>query len=210
MTTDYSSRPEYLLAAARDGSAESLGQLLQTYLSYLKLLAHTQLVSNVRVRVSPSDVVQETLLEAHRDFGKFRGGSEPEFLAWLRKILVNNLSRAVEQHLLADKRDVRREVSLEQLGASLERSTLRLGAVLADNLPSPSSNVQNQENLAALADALLDLPPDYRSVIVLRHLEGLPFADVAQRMERTAGATRMLWLRAMDQLRERLVARDVV
>ena len=210
MTTDYSPRPECLLAAARDGSGESLGQLLQTYISYLKLLAHTQLVSNVRVRVSPSDVVQETLLEAHRDFGQFRGGSEPEFLAWLRRILVNNLSRAVEQHLLADKRDVRREVSLEQLGASLERSTLRLGAVLADNLPSPSSNVQNQENLAALADALIDLPPDYRTVIVLRHLEGLPFAEVAERMGRTAGATRMLWLRAMDQLRERLAARDVV
>ncbi len=203
-------RPDCLLAAARDGSIESLGQLLQTYVSYLKLLAQTQLVANVRVRVSPSDVVQETLLEAHRDFGKFRGGSEGEFLAWLRQILVNNLSRAVEQHLLADKRDVRREVSLEHLGASLERSTLRLGAVLADNLPSPSSNAQTQESLTALADALIELSPDYRTVIILRHLEGLPFSMVAERMQRTAGATRMLWLRAMDQLRERLALRDIV
>jgi RNA polymerase sigma-70 factor (ECF subfamily) len=183
---------------------------LQTYVSYLKLLAQTQLVANVRVRVSPSDVVQETLLEAHRDFRSFRGGSEAEFLAWLRKILVHNLSRAVEQHLLADKRDVRREVSLDHLRASLEQSTVRLGAVLADDLPTPSSNAQNQENLVALADALVELRPDYRTVIILRHLEGLPFAAVAERMQRTPGATRMLWLRAMDQLRERLAARDIV
>jgi RNA polymerase sigma-70 factor (ECF subfamily) len=208
MNTDAPTRPD-LLAAAREGSGESLGELLQTYVSYLKLLAQTQLVANVRVRVSPSDVVQETLLEAHRDFGMFRGGREEEFLAWLRKILVNNLARAVEQHLLAEKRDVRREVSMDNLAASLEQSTLRLGAILADKVPSPSANAQTQENLTALADALIDLPSDYRTVILLRHLEGLPFATVAERMQRSAGATRMLWLRAMDQLRERLVARDV-
>jgi RNA polymerase sigma-70 factor (ECF subfamily) len=210
MNTQSPIRPDELLASAREGSVESLGELLQTYTSYLKLLAHTQLVTNVRVRVSPSDIVQETLLEAHRDFLKFRGRSEPEFLGWLRKILVNNLSRAVEQHLLADKRDVRREISLERLGASVERSTLRLGAVLAGNVPSPSSNAQNQENLSALADALIELAPDYRTVIILRHLEGLPFATVAERMDRTPGATRMLWLRAMDQLRERFAERGIL
>src|SRR5687767_11082535 len=107
MTIQSTMPPDALLAAARHGSTESLGQLLQTYTSYLKLLAHTQLVANVRGRVSPSDVVQDTLLEAHRDFLAFRGGSQNEFLAWLRKILVNNLSRVVEQHLMADKRDVR-------------------------------------------------------------------------------------------------------
>jgi RNA polymerase sigma-70 factor (ECF subfamily) len=209
MNTDSPLRPDCLLAAARGGSGESFGRLLQIYVSYLKLLAQTHLVANVRVRVSPSDVVQETLLEAHRDFGKFRGGSEQEFVAWLRKILVNNLSRAVEQHLLADKRDVRREVSMEQLRASVQRSTLRLGAMLADNSPTPSNHAQNQENLTALADALIELPPDYRSVIIFRHLEGLPFAMVAERMQRTVGATRMLWLRAMDQLRERMAARGI-
>ena len=95
-----------LLDAAREGKEECLGRLLQLYCNYLKLMAMAQLDQKLRARMSPSDVVQETLFEAHRDFAQFRGSSEAEFLAWLRRILVNNLARVVERHVLAEKRDV--------------------------------------------------------------------------------------------------------
>lgn len=191
-----------LLVEAKRGDAESLGRLLERYQNYLKLLACTQLDAKVRGRVSPSDVVQETMLEAHCDFPKFRGQSDAEFFSWLRKILVHNLARAVEQHVLAAKRDVRREASPIHINASLDRSTTRLEAMLADHQRSAASNVSLQEQLIQLANALTQLSSDYRDVIVMRHLEGIPFSTISQRMERSSGATRMLWLRAIEQLRK--------
>jgi RNA polymerase sigma-70 factor (ECF subfamily) len=92
---------------------------------------------------------------------------------------------------------------------ALERSTARLEAVLVDHGPSPSSHVQHREHAVLLADHLAELPPDYRDVLVLRHLQGLSFAEVAQRMARSPGAVRMLWLRAIDKLRNRLDARGL-
>lgn len=200
---------EQLLGQAQAGSVESLGQLLQLYANYLKLMVLAQLEKNLRVRVSPSDVVQETFFEAHRDFPQFRGTSAGEFLAWLRRILVNNLCRVVEQHALAEKRTVRREVSMERLAASLEQSTARLEAVLPDPGSSPSAGAHRREVEIVLADQLSDLPTDYRDVLVLRHIEALPFDEIGRRMDRTSGAVRMLWLRAVKLLRERLEARGI-
>lgn len=199
-----------LLSAAKNGEAESLGQLLEMYLNYLKLLARTQLDQKLQGRTSPSDVVQETLLEAHRDFPQFRGNHPEEFLGWLRRILINNLARVVQRHVLAEKRDVRREISIDDVGADVERSTARLVAVLADAGNSPSSDAQKHEAGLVLADELAELNADYRDVIVLRHLEGLSFADVAGKMGRTSGAVRMLWMRAIAQLRVRLESRGVL
>jgi RNA polymerase sigma-70 factor (ECF subfamily) len=206
MTSEFRTASDELLDDAKSGSRESLGQLLQLYANYLKLVVLGQMEHNLRARVSPSDVVQETFFEAHRDFPQFRGSTTPEFLAWLRKILVNNLCRVVEQHLLAEKRDVRREVSMERLATALEQSTARLEAILPDPGTSPSGNLQRRETEVALADQLALLPADYREVIVLRHLESLPFEDIGARMGRTSGAVRMLWLRAVKALRERLDA----
>ena len=198
-----------LLGQAQAGSGESLGQLLQLYANYLKLLVLSQLERNLRARVSPSDVVQETFFEAHRDFGQFRGRTSNEFLAWVRRILVNNVARVVEQHILAEKRDVRREVSLERLASALEQSAARLEAVLPDAGSSPSAGFHRRETEIVLADQLAELPSDYRDVIVLRHIEGLPFDEVGRRMERSSGAVRMLWLRAVKMLRERLQSRGL-
>ena len=202
--------PERLLEAARLGTAESLGQLLELYRNYLKLMALTHLDAQIQVRCSPSDVVQETFLEAHRDFGQFQGHGEAQFLAWLRRILVNNLARAIERHVRAKRRSVRREMSLDRIGLSLERSTARLCAVLVDREDSPSAQIKRHERAVILADQLADLPDDYRDVLVLRHLRGLPFKEVAHQMQRTPGAVRMLWVRAIGVLRERLDERGLL
>jgi RNA polymerase sigma-70 factor (ECF subfamily) len=187
---------------ARRGEREPLGQLLQLYRNYLTILATTQLDRRLRRRISPSDLVQETMLAAHCDFAKFRGSSERELLAWLRQILINSLHHAIETHLKAKMRDVRREISVEQASAALDRSVLNFAQVLADRGPSPSAFVQQRERAVALADQLAKLRPQYRDVIVLRNLQGLSFEEVADRMDRKPGTVRMLWLRAMEKLRQ--------
>ncbi len=190
-----------LIDDARRGDTSSIGALLEQYRNYLLVLATTQIETRLQPRVSPSDVVQETMLRAHKNFGQFRGTSEAELLGWLRQILVNNLAKFVEQHVLAARRDVRREVSIERLGAALEQSTIQLAALLPAAGKSPSMAVQQREEAVLLADRLAQLPKSYREVLVLRNLKSLPFEEVARRIDRSVGATRMLWLRAIEKLR---------
>ncbi len=79
---------------------------------------------------------------------------------------------------------------------------MRLEAMLADHRPSAESDISLQEELVRMANAMTELSADYRDVIVMRHLEGVPFATIAERMGRTSGATRMIWLRAIEQMRQ--------
>jgi RNA polymerase sigma-70 factor (ECF subfamily) len=188
--------PEMLLAQARSGDQAALGRLLDLYRNYLRLQARTLIGSALRLRLDPSDLVQETFLEAHRDFGQFGGSSEPELVGWLRHILVRNLADQAKQHR-SQKRDVRREESLE---AMLDRSSQDVQAALATGLSSPSARLRRRERAVLLADTLAALPPDYREVIVLRHLEHLKFDEVGARMGRSSGAVRMLWARALERL----------
>lgn len=190
-----------LLRHAAAGDRVSLDRLLASYSGYLSVLSRSQLDPRICHRVSPSDIVQETLMEVHRDFADFRGQEIQEFTGWLRQILVHNIARAVETHLQAAKRSVHREQVLGSLSASIDRSHHRLSGLAADSWRSPASEADHQESLSELAEALEHLPTDYRTVIVLRHIEGLGFSDVANRMQRSPGAVRMLWLRAIEQLR---------
>lgn len=199
----------FLGGGLRNADPEGLGGILQLYWNYLHLLAEAQLDRRLRVRFSPSDLVQETLLEAHRDFPQFRGTTEAEFLSWLRQILIHNLIVAVRRHVEAGKRDIRREVSLEQIRAGVDTSALSLAGLLEQRGTSPSARIQREELLVALADHLASLPPDYRQVIVLRHLQGRSFAEIAVQMERNEGAVRMLWLRAIGQLRTKFSERGL-
>jgi RNA polymerase sigma-70 factor (ECF subfamily) len=193
---------ENLIQCARGGDGSKLGQLLQLYRNYLRLLADSQLDRKLRARVCPSDVVQEAMLDAYRGFGQFRGRTQREFLAWLRQILINNVFRMVERHVLTGKRDVRREVSLEQIGRSVEHSGLQFQAILADDGTSPSDAVNRAEHEVRLADCIARLRPQYREVIVLRNFKCLPFERVAEDLGRSIGATRVLWLRAVKRLRQ--------
>lgn len=191
-----------LLAQARSSAGVPRGELLELYRNYLTVLATTQLDRRLQRRLSPSDIVQETMLAAHRDFAQFRGQSERELLAWLRQILINCLHHAVETHVKAKRRDIRCELSLEQMTLAIDRSALRLGDVLLDRGPSPSAPAQDRERAVALANQLAKLRPQYRDVIVYRNLQGLPFGEIAERMDRNEGAVRMLWLRAIEKFKE--------
>ena len=210
MCTLESRDPTELLAKARQGNGESLGALLELYRNYLYLLARTQIDLHLQARANPSDLVQETFLQACSHFQQFRGTSEKELLCWLRRILVNNLARLVEKQILAQKRNVRREVSLDRYRTLLHNSSEHFETALASQLSSPSVQAQRRELASLVADQLARLPAPYRDVILLRNLEGLAFDEVARRMNRTPGAVRVLWLRALDQLRELNVGEDLL
>jgi RNA polymerase sigma-70 factor (ECF subfamily) len=192
-----------LIRRSREGEAAARELLFTRYRQYLKLLADMQLGRRLKARCEASDVVQLTLLEAHRDFGAFTGSHEGELLAWLRRILANNLFNEARYHA-AKQRAASREVSLEQLHAGLESSSMNLSQCLAGDGPTPSTVALQHENAVLLADALSRLPQDYQTVLLLRIFEGLSAEDVAKRMSRTAGAVRMLQLRALNALRDEM------
>ncbi|TWU35336.1 ECF RNA polymerase sigma factor SigD [Novipirellula aureliae] len=187
-----------LLASARGGNREALGTLLQWYGNYLTILASTQLDRRLRRRLSPSDIVQEAMLAAHKDFAAFRGQSQGELLCWLRTILIHTLHRSFDKHVKVGKRDVRREVSLEAVSDRLEQSAVNLASTLAAGGPSPSAPMRARERSVELANQLAKLKPAYREVITLRVLKGLSFDEIADQMGRGSGAVRMLWLRALE------------
>lgn len=175
---------------------------MSSYIGYLSRLSQVQLDDRLRRRVTPSDIVQESLLEAHRDFAKFSGQTTAEFTGWLRKILIHNIAREVETHILAAKRDIRREHERQRPAGATGPAFEALSAILADRQHSPASEVEHREELNKLALAIESLAPAYRDVIVMRHVEGLSFRTIAAELKRSPGATRMLWLRAIERLRE--------
>jgi RNA polymerase sigma-70 factor (ECF subfamily) len=140
--------------------------------------------------------VQQTFLEAYRDFPHFAGQTEKELMAWLRRILVRNLADQVKRHQ-AKGRNWQRQESLEAL---LDRSSAEAEEALARSISTPSAQASRREQAVLLANALARLSPDYREVLVLRNLKKLPFDIIAGQMNRTSGAVRMLWARALEKL----------
>src|SRR5262249_37424325 len=201
MTDDAANHPERLLDDARRGDADARGRLLELYRNYLAMLARLQLGQRLQGKVDASDLVQETFLEAHRDFAQFRGGSERELVGWLRQILATNLANLVQRYHGTQRRDPRLE---RRLAEQLDQSSRLLDLGLVAPHTSPSTQAVGREQTVLLADALQQLPDDYREVLVLRHLEGLHFPEVAARMGRSTDAVKKLWARALDRLRQTL------
>ena len=186
-----------LLEQART-SDQARGTLLESYSKYLTLLARVQIGRRIQAKVDPADVVQETFLEAHRQFKQFRGVSEGELVAWLRRILAGQLALTMRRFIGTKARDVNLE---EDLAAGVNQSSDSMGRTLADSISTPSQRASRREQAVLLAEALDRLPPDYREVIVLRHLEGHPVSEVARLMGRTDDSIQKLWVRALASLR---------
>jgi RNA polymerase sigma-70 factor (ECF subfamily) len=189
--------PVPFLDLARAGDGAALGQLLERYRNYLTLLARLQIGGRLQSKLDASDLVQETFLEAHRDFGHFQGTTEKELIHWLRQVLVSNLTDLVRRYTATRQRDVRLEQSL---AAELEQSSELLDRGLIASQPSPSEQAARREQAVLLADALQRLPEDYREVIILVHLQGLSFPEASRRMNRSLDSVKKLRARALAGL----------
>jgi RNA polymerase sigma-70 factor (ECF subfamily) len=154
-------------------------------------------------KLDASDVVQQTVLQAHARRDQFRGSTEGEWLGWLRAILANVLGTVTREFETAS-RNVSRELSLE---TELERSSARLERIIALDQSSPSGVAVHAEELFRLSQALVRLPEDQRYAVELHHLKGLTVAEVAAELGRTRPAVVGLLFRALKRLRE-LLAED--
>jgi RNA polymerase sigma-70 factor (ECF subfamily) len=191
--------PEEMIQEVKAGDDKALGPLLELYRTYLRLLARLEVGRRLQGKMDASDLVQETFLEAHRNFALFRGADEPQLVHWLRQIMAAKVANLVRHYFGVQKRDVRLE---QELQAGLDNSSQMLGQDLAEALSSPSQRAMRREQAVLLANALERLPPDYREVIILRHLEELTFPQVAERMGRSLNSVQKLWLRGLARLRE--------
>jgi RNA polymerase sigma-70 factor (ECF subfamily) len=196
MSASMTTSPEELLRQAQAHDRTSLGQLLELTRQYLTLLAQVQIGRRLQGKVDASDVVQETFLAAHRDFASFRGTTEKEFAFWLRQILAGRLGTLIRRYCGTQGRNVRLERQLtDELGGSSQ--ALELIAPTS----SPSQQMCRREQSLLLADALSRLPAHYRQVLVMRHLDGLRFPEIAQRMDRSIDSVEKLWVRGLARLR---------
>jgi RNA polymerase sigma-70 factor, ECF subfamily len=168
--------------------------------SYLALLARLHLDPRLKGRIDPSDVVQQTLLEAHAHRAEFRGRTRPEWLAWLRQALANNLRDALRRHV-AGRRDVGRE---QVLADALQASSVRLEGLLADSGTSPPDAADRSERAVRLADALEELPEAQRDALVLQHWHGWTLQQIADHLGKTPAAVAGLLKRGLSGLRQRL------
>jgi RNA polymerase sigma-70 factor (ECF subfamily) len=194
-------RPDSLIALlqeARAGSAEALGRLLEAFRPYLLAIANDELESSLQPKGGASDLVQETCFEAQCSIGDFRGQTERELLGWLRQMLLNNLANFGRQFRQVAKRQVGREIPLD----NSSRRELRDG--LAAEGPSPPEQTIHNEQLERVAATLDQLPAHYREVIVWRNLERQSFAEIARRLNRTEKTAQKLWCRAIQALQRRL------
>jgi RNA polymerase sigma-70 factor (ECF subfamily) len=178
----------------------SSGPALERFRHYLLLLARLHLGDRLRAKLDPSDVVQQTLLEAHRKQAQFRGKTDRELAAWLRQMLTYCIADELRA-FGRTKRDAGLERSLE---AALNDSSARVEAWLAAEQSSPSQRAIREEELLRLADALAQLPEDQRHAVELKHLHGCSVAAIAEQLGRSETAVGGLLRRGMTRLRELL------
>ena len=189
-----------LISRARSGCSDSLGELLEQYQNYLRLIAAIQLNDHLRAKVSPSDMIQATFLQAHRAFANFAGNSEGQLVTWLRRILASQLATEVRRYSTQ-----RRDITMERrMNSQVDNSSVLLGGMLAGKGKSPSESAMRREDAVLLADALARLPANYRKIIVMRHLKGHGFGEISEQMNRSVDSVKSIWRRAIGRLRESL------
>ena len=196
--------PSELMNAVRRGRTD-LGPLLAPYRGHLEALARKQVSPRLQVRQSPSDIVQETMLHACRDFAQFRGGSSGELWSWLKQILSRRILGAVRHHQGTAQRDLRREAPrAERFPDGQDRSAIGDAERFAASQTSPSGRVVRDEQRRMVREMVSGLPREYRRVLMLRIVAELPFDQIAERLERSPAAARQLYQRARQQLLARV------
>jgi len=162
-------------------------------------VANRDLPAELWGKCGGSDLVQETMLEAHRGFAGFDGRRPDELRAWLRGILHHNLKDWERRFGSAERRSIHRERSLHASPADWS-----LAARLVDPDPTPSTFAADREEAAAIDAALERLEAGERAVITLRNRDHLPWDEVGRRLDRSPDAARMLWKRAIQNLQQKL------
>jgi RNA polymerase sigma-70 factor (ECF subfamily) len=179
---------------------EALGRLLEKYRSYLKILLKQHLSRKLAARCDASDIVQQTMMNAVRAFGQFRGSSEPEFSAWIKKLHANNLRDVLRKHVVSGKRAIQHEVRFDD---GEDTATFYWNEP-SDPGSTPSKKAIHGENTLRLSELMESLPESQREAVRMRHLQGRPLAEIAKELDRSVAATAGLIKRGVAALRARM------
>lgn len=190
-----------LLNEVRSGRSEAIGDLLEQFRGYLRILARLQVDQRLQSKLDASDIVQESLLMAHRDFHAFRGNTQRELIDWIRSILAHVTANTIRHYLGTQSRDIRLERSIAR---DLDQSQTTLVGLLASPDRSPSQIVQQREEVVRLTNALNELPETYREVVIQHHLQGNSLSQVASKLGRSVDSVQKLRARAVVRLAQLL------
>jgi RNA polymerase sigma-70 factor (ECF subfamily) len=185
--------------AAVAGDTQALRTLLEQHGPGVRNEVDGQIGERWRSLIDADDVMQVTYLETFLHISRFSGRDPGSFLGWIRRIAQNNLRDAIRELGRA-----KRPESGNRIGHTTEESFVALAEVLAQTSATPSRHVARAEAASVLSSTLERLPPDYRTVVTLYDLQGRSVQEVAQEMNRSAGAVHMMRARAHDRMRELL------
>jgi RNA polymerase sigma-70 factor (ECF subfamily) len=193
-----------LLSDALASPETCIAELLDAYRPLLLAIADAQVEADLRPKVSPSDLVQETIIEARRDFHQAKSETGPQLEAWLKAMLLNNLADARKRYRQTAKRDIRRERSVHD-----SRIQELLERVVQQEFVRKVRDDHRQKTRDRLARALKRLPREKRAIILWVHMKGRSLHEIAELVDRSYDATRMFWKRALLQLKQELEKDDV-
>ena len=186
-----------LVALAKEGDEFALNQLCSVYGERVRRIIRLHMDRKLRPKLDSVDVVQDALILALGGLKDFKYRNEGDFLRWLSRIAENKL-RDILDKFHADKRDVHKEIPFKKEGRSTKGGSV--GADGPMRSTTPSVIACRKEALDKLEQALDKLKPEYKEVILLKRIEGLSHAEIAERLGKNSGAVRMLLARAMAAL----------
>jgi RNA polymerase sigma-70 factor (ECF subfamily) len=190
-------KTQHLVALAKQGDEPALNQLCSVYGERVRRIIRLRLDRKLRPKLDSVDVVQDALILALDGLKDFTYKNEGDFLRWLSRIAENRL-RDIFDQFHADKRDVHKEIPFKKEGRSTEGGSV--GAARPMRTTTPSVIASKKEAMDRLEKALDKLKPEYKEIIVLKKIEGLSHAEIAERLHKNVGAMRMLLARAMAAL----------
>ncbi|MEZ6059687.1 MAG: sigma-70 family RNA polymerase sigma factor [Planctomycetaceae bacterium] len=188
-----------LLRRSANGSASAVERLFGRYRDQLRRMVIARLDGRFLRRVDPSDVIQETLAEAHRRLPDYLRDRPIAFYPWLRQLAARRLTAVHRHHLAASKRSIVREDT--PVPPISEDSLPDLATRVVGSLAEPADQVAHRETLRAVAAGLMELADDDRELLILRHVEQLSVADTAAVLRVAEGTVKSRHYRALNRLR---------
>jgi len=190
-------KTQILVTMAKRGDNSAQDRLCRVYGERVRRIVRLRMGSELRSKLESMDLVQDVLMGALRDLGDFTYRNEGDFLRWLTRIAENEL-RDNFNKLHADKRDIRKEVRLDNHSPSTGKDLFRIAAPI--DATTPSVIMSRKEELDRLEEAIDELKPEYREVIVLKRIEGLSYKEIGDKLGKSPDAVGMLLSRAMASL----------
>lgn len=184
-----------LIQAAKDGDSEASDVLWEHCRKYLLTIANNDLGPEALQKFGASDVVQQSMMIANEKLPTFQGSSKAEFLAWVKRVVLFECKQETRRYQATGKRAVNRERSMAEDSTAIQGSLQ-----VRDPHITPSTLASNHEQAAMVMTALSQLDPQQRLVIQLRNWEELSFAEIGERTNKSADASRKMWARAIARL----------